>query len=119
MHPNDTKEVSRTWVPVFRDFLRRSLPDLADAPIRASRLCMYCDAFDGDLWIDRHPDRPGVVVAAGGSGHGFKFAPLLGDFIADAVRGGDDPRRNRWRWRPFGVSASEAARYIGPDPVSG
>ncbi|MEE8116240.1 MAG: hypothetical protein V3T28_03945, partial [Gemmatimonadales bacterium] len=46
------------------------------------------------------PERDGLTVASGGSGHGFKFAPVLGAIIADAVVG----RGNRWlarfRWRP-------------------
>ena len=48
---------------------------LGDAPIVHRRVCVYGDSLDGDFWIGR--DRPGLVVAAGGSGHGFKFAPVL------------------------------------------
>ena len=43
------------------------------------------------------PERDGLVVAAGGSGHGFKFAPVLGDIIADGVDGAVVPK---FRWRP-------------------
>jgi hypothetical protein len=42
------------------------------------RLCFYCDTFDGDFWIDKDPERPGPLVSAGGSGHAFKFSPLIG-----------------------------------------
>jgi glycine/D-amino acid oxidase-like deaminating enzyme len=93
-----------------RAFLRDSLPALATAPIRAARVCLYCDTFDGDFWIDHDPDRPGLVVAAGDSGHGFKFAPILGPLIADVV----EHRRNRWasrfRWRSRREDRREAAR---------
>ena len=72
------------------------------------RLCWYCDSPDGDFWIDRHPQHPHVVVAAGGSGHAFKFAPLLGGWIADAVEG-QDPQP-RFRWREAAQQGGEAAR---------
>ena len=71
-----------------------------DAPIVRRRLCLYCDTFDGDFWIDHDPERPGLVVAAGDSGHGFKFAPIIGGLIADVVEG----RPNRWAERFRGGS---------------
>ncbi|HZO15743.1 MAG TPA: FAD-dependent oxidoreductase [Polyangiaceae bacterium] len=98
----------------FRAFLRDSLPSLADAPIEHTRLCLYCDSFDGDFFIDRHPERPGVVVAAGGSGHGFKFAPLLGGIIADAVEGVDNRWAHRFRWRERANERREDARSVTP-----
>ena len=93
-----------------RRFLRESLPDLADAPIVERRLCLYCDTFDGDFWIDRDPDRPGLVVAAGDSGHGFKFAPILGPLIADVVERRSNPWADRFRWRSREHDRREAAR---------
>ena len=97
----------------FREFLRDKLEGLADAPILERRLCLYCDSWDGDLWIDRDPDREGLVVAAGGSGHGFKFAPMLGEIIADVVEGKENPWAWRFRWRTPGKLRTEAARYTG------
>ena len=94
----------------FRAFLARSIPTLADAPKVAERLCLYCDSLDGDLFIDRHPTREGLVVAAGGSGHGFKLAPLLGGWIADAVAGA--PALERFRWRTIDEPRFEAARFV-------
>ncbi len=94
----------------FRAFLRDALPGLADAPLVGARRCLYSDTFDGDFWIDRDPDRPGLVVAAGGSGHAFKFAPLLGNWAADAV---DGRPVERFRWRGRGPDATEAARFDG------
>lgn len=63
----------------FRAFLRDSMPELTGAPLAGSRLCLYCDSIDGDPWITRVPDREGLVVASGGSGHAFKLAPLSAD----------------------------------------
>ena len=69
----------------LREFLSSTFPALADAPIVYSRVCMYCDTNDGHFWIAPDPERPGLIIAAGDSGHGFKFAPVLGEIIADAV----------------------------------
>lgn len=95
----------------FRRFLSESLPALADAPMIFNRLCMYCDTWDGDFWIDRDPDRPGLVVATGGSGHGFKFAPMLGQITADVVEGKANRFAQRFAWRERGPLKTEDARF--------
>jgi glycine/D-amino acid oxidase-like deaminating enzyme len=96
----------------LREFLASTFPSLADAPIVYSRVCMYCDTHDGHFWIARDPEREGLVVAAGDSGHGFKFAPVLGTIIADAVEGKENPLLNKFRWRPEvrAGTATDAAR---------
>ena len=65
--------------------LDASFPALTDAPIVATRCCLYCDTPDEHFWIGRHPEAPGLTVASGDSGHGFKFAPVLGRLIAARV----------------------------------
>jgi glycine/D-amino acid oxidase-like deaminating enzyme len=110
VHPDDDRVVLPSEIEHFREFLRRSLPGLADAPIRSSRLCLYCDTFDGDFWIDRDPSHAGLVVAAGDSGHGFKFAPVLGPLIADVVEERTNPWAHRFRWRRPDRRDTEAAR---------
>jgi glycine/D-amino acid oxidase-like deaminating enzyme len=84
----------------LREFLASTFPSLADAPIVYSRICMYCDTHDGHFWIARDPDRKGLVIAAGDCGHGFKFAPVLGAIIADAVEEKPNPILQKFRWRP-------------------
>ncbi len=84
----------------LREFLASTFPSLTDAPIVDTRVCMYCDTHDGHFWIARDPERQGLVIAAGDSGHGFKFAPVLGEIIADAVEGKDNPLLDKFRWRP-------------------
>jgi len=93
----------------LRAFLVETFPGLASAPIVHRRLCVYCDTLDEHFWIAPDPARPELVVATGGSGHAFKFAPVLGDIIADAVDGAVTPR---FRWRPEVdvVRGEEAAR---------
>ena len=96
-----------------RDFLSHSLPALADAPLHAVKMCVYTDTFDGDFLISRHPGTEGLTVASGGSGHGFKFGPVLGRLIADAVEGIPNPYLDRYAWRSVGDPATEASRYVG------
>jgi len=96
----------------LREFLASTFSSLTDAPIVYTRLCMYCDTHDGHFWIARDPEREGLVIAAGDSGHGFKFAPVLGEIIADAVEGKDNPLLDKFRWRPevHAGSGTDAAR---------
>jgi glycine/D-amino acid oxidase-like deaminating enzyme len=100
----------------LREFLASTFPPLADAPIVYTRVCMYCDTHDGHFWIARDPEREGLVVAAGDSGHGFKFAPVLGEIIADAVEGKDNPLLNKFGWRPEvrAGAGTDAARQLRP-----
>ena len=96
----------------MREFLIDSFPSLADAPIVFTRVCFYCDTKDGDFWIAPDPDREGLTIATGDCGHGFKFAPVLGGIIVDAVEGRVNPK---FRWRPevTAGAAKEAARFQG------
>jgi glycine/D-amino acid oxidase-like deaminating enzyme len=94
----------------FRRFLEWAIPALAQAPRSDARVCYYSDSWDGDFYIDRVPNRPGLVVATGGSGHAFKFAPVLGAMIADALEGVGNPNLTRYRWRQAGSIRTEDAR---------
>jgi glycine/D-amino acid oxidase-like deaminating enzyme len=78
-------EASREFVETCREFLRSSLPALADATLVRSRLCVYNNTPDEDFLIGR--DRSGMVVCTGFSGHGFKFAPIVGRLCAQVVCG--------------------------------
>jgi glycine/D-amino acid oxidase-like deaminating enzyme len=84
----------------LREFLSWAFPALAEAPIVYTRVCMYCETHDGDFWIARDPECEELVIAAGDCGHGFKFAPVLGKIIADAVEGKSNPILEKFRWRP-------------------
>jgi len=98
----------------FRHFVDATFPELRDAPIVKTRLCYYCDTWDMYFYISAVPGRPNLFVATGGSGHAFKFTPVLGDIIADCVEGkanalaGD---RFSWRTPPArNHTAAEPAR---------
>jgi glycine/D-amino acid oxidase-like deaminating enzyme len=102
----------------LREFLLSTFPALADAPIVYSRICMYCDTHDGHFWIARDPERQGLVIAAGDCGHGFKFAPVLGEIIADAVEGKPNPILQKFRWRSDvrAGSGTDVARFNPQTP---
>jgi len=97
----------------LREFLRSTIPALAQAPVVYTRVCMYCDTNDGDFWIALDPERPNLVIATGDCGHGFKFAPVLGEITADALEGKANPLLQKFRWRPEVKSGEtkEAARF--------
>lgn len=110
VHPDEPRQVSPDDEPRFRAFLRDTFPALADAPLISTRLCLYCDTFDGNFWLDHHPQRPGLVVAAGDSGHAFKFAPVLGWLIANVVEENKESTHERFAWRERAAVSGEGAR---------
>jgi sarcosine oxidase len=72
---------------MIRSCLASHLP-AADGPCVAATTCLYTTTPDGDFIIDRMPGNAAVIVASPCSGHGFKFAPVIGEIIADlATRG--------------------------------
>ncbi len=109
--PDGARDVAADQEARFREFLSSSLPAVSGAPARASRLCFYADSWDGDFYIDQVPGYEGLTVATGGSGHAFKFAPLLGDWIADAVEGVENSDLTRFAWRSEAARTTEDARY--------
>ncbi|MBZ0288773.1 MAG: FAD-dependent oxidoreductase, partial [Anaerolineae bacterium] len=116
LHPvEDERVVTEADTQQFRAFLQSTFPTIADAPIVYTRRCLYCDTLDEHFWVDHDPSREGLTVAAGDSGHGFKFTPLWGGWIADAIERKPNPHLDKFRWRTFAADTSgqEAARYHG------
>jgi sarcosine oxidase len=79
---------------LVREFVSRRFPALKDAPIVASEVCQYENTSNGDFLIDRHPERPNVWLVGGGSGHGFKHGPAVGEYVAARIADGKpvDPK---------------------------
>ena len=78
-----------------RHYLARRLPALKDAPVRDARVCQYENTSNGDFLIDLHPEFENVWLVGGGSGHGFKHGPVVGDYVAAGIEGrneGIEPR---------------------------
>ncbi len=72
---------------VLREGIRRYFPD-ADGPTLAMKVCMFANTPDGHFIIDRHPAAENVIVAAGFSGHGFKFCGVVGEIAVDLATEG-------------------------------
>lgn len=91
INPGPTGAAAISPVPAdessFRPALSRYFPD-ADGPLLALRACMYENSPDSHFIIDRHPATPNVILAAGFSGHGFKFASVIGEVLADLSTAG-------------------------------
>ena len=78
-----------------RRCLARRLPELKDAPVTESRVCQYENTSNGDFLIDLHPEFGNVWLVGGGSGHGFKHGPVVGEYVAARIDGskvGIEPR---------------------------
>lgn len=69
-------------IAAARTFITKRFPALKHAPIVESRVCQYENTSNGDFLIDRHPDCENVWLVGGGSGHGFKHGPSLGEYVA-------------------------------------
>lgn len=74
-----------------RGLLRERFPALADAPLLESRVCQYENTRDGHFVIDRQPDAANAWLVGGGSGHGFKLGPAVGERVAAQVLGREEP----------------------------
>jgi glycine/D-amino acid oxidase-like deaminating enzyme len=70
-----------------RRHLARRLPALKDAQVAESRVCQYENTSNGDFLIDRHPEFENVWLVGGGSGHGFKHAPVVSEYVTAGIEG--------------------------------
>jgi glycine/D-amino acid oxidase-like deaminating enzyme len=119
MAPGVEREVTPEHEAALRAFLAGTFPALATAPIVGRRLCVYGDTPDTHFWIARHPERPHVTIATGGSGHAFKFAPELGPLIADVALGIAHPLAGKFGAREAVAERGDAARKTkNGDPSS-
>jgi glycine/D-amino acid oxidase-like deaminating enzyme len=74
-----------------REYVRQRFPALAHSPIVDSRVCQYENTSNGDFLIDRHPSWENVWLVGGGSGHGFKHGPAVGEYVKARITGAADP----------------------------
>jgi len=75
----------------MRKYVARRFPALARQPFVASEVCQYENTSNGDFLIDRHPARRNVWLVGGGSGHGLKHGPMVGQYVAEHLTSGADP----------------------------
>jgi sarcosine oxidase len=91
-------------VDYLRSYLRKHIPQLEHAPVIETRVCQYENTWNGDFLIDRHPQFENVWIAGGGSGHGFKHGPAVGEYLSGRIlrEGPGEPR--------FSLAAKQAAQ---------
>jgi len=82
-----SRVVSEESARKMREYVAKRFPALRDAPIAETRVCQYENTSNGDFMIDRHPEIENVWFAGGGSGHGFKHGPVLGEYVAGQILG--------------------------------
>jgi sarcosine oxidase len=99
-----TRVVEESSVEHLRGYLREHIPQLEHAPALETRVCQYENTWNGDFLIDRHPEMENVWIAGGGSGHGFKHGPALGEYLSARILHGapGEPR--------FSLAAKQTAQ---------
>lgn len=85
------RRVDAEGVARARAFLSVRFPALADAPLIAAEVCQYESTPDDHFILDRHPGAANVWIAGGGSGHGYKMGPAVGELVASLVLDGSGP----------------------------
>lgn len=76
-----------------RDYVEFRFPAMKDAPLIETRVCQYEQTSDSDFIVDRHPQMNNVWLLGGGSGHGFKHGPALGELMADLILKNKKPKK--------------------------
>jgi sarcosine oxidase len=100
------REIQPSDEAPVRSFVSRYMPGL-DGPVALARVCMYTNTPDQHFVVDRHPEFPQVTYAGGFSGHGFKFASVMGEILADlCLEGRTMPEADFLRARRFASSAT-------------
>jgi len=82
---NGERLITPEKLDAARRFVAMRFPALKDAPLVESRVCQYENSPDQNFIIDRHPEASNVWIVGGGSGHGFKHGPAIGEYVARVV----------------------------------
>jgi glycine/D-amino acid oxidase-like deaminating enzyme len=94
--------VSEESLQIARDYMAYRFPGMKDAPLIETRVCQYEQTVDSHFITDRHPAAQNVWLVGGGSGHGFKHGPALGEMVAKLVME-DGEAEHWWRLERFSV----------------
>lgn len=100
--------VVREGLLACRQAVKEMIPWLADIEPTRTRIFWYTDTQNGNFIIDYHPQIAGLFVATGGSGHAFKFLPVLGRCIADRLEGTlNQAYADLWSWPALALASDE------------
>jgi glycine/D-amino acid oxidase-like deaminating enzyme len=93
--------VSDDNLRAVREYMALRFPGMENAPLVETRVCQYEQTVDSHFIIDRHPKSENVWLLGGGSGHGFKHGPVIGEMMSTLVLNDGEPptyfRLDRWR----------------------
>jgi monomeric sarcosine oxidase len=81
------RTVTASGLTAVRRYMSERVPSLKDSPLLEARVCQYENTSSGDFLIDLHPDFENLWLAGGGSGHGFKHGPTVGEYVARMISG--------------------------------
>ena len=95
----DVEEIPEEAMRTIRTFCEENLPDLLEIELERGRLCWYSDSVDNSFLMDYVPNTENLIVVNGGSGHGFKFLPVLGEHVADVLERRDTEYTRLFKWR--------------------
>ena len=108
------------WIPeegeqACRQRIREMVPWLSDRPFESTRICWYTDTPEGDFLVDFHPEYKGLFLATGGSGHAFKFLPVIGEEVVGVLEGKveEGTIRELWKWREKKVEGGQLMQGDG------
>jgi sarcosine oxidase len=97
---NGERVISKETLKRIRKYLALRFPALKNAPLLETRVCQYEQTPDSHFIIDRHPKNENVWLVGGGSGHGFKHGPAIGELMSELIlKGKDSPAF--WRLTRF------------------
>ncbi|KAF7534342.1 hypothetical protein G7054_g6326 [Neopestalotiopsis clavispora] len=109
-HVTSEKETNITTeaLEAIKEFISVNMPELVDLGISSTKLCWYTDSIDNSFVVDFVPGKDRILVCSGGSGHGFKFLPILGRELVQIIEGNSENKvySQMWKWRRSSSSKS-------------
>lgn len=78
---------TESGITALRSYVAERIPSLKHQPILEARVCQYENTSNGDFLIDQHPDFENLWLVGGGSGHGFKHGPAVGEYVTGLLNG--------------------------------
>jgi len=89
---NGERVIGPETLKAVREYVAFRFPALKDAPLVETRVCQYEQTLDSHFVIDRHPENENVWLVGGGSGHGFKHGPAVGEMVAKLILKDREPK---------------------------
>ena len=117
------RRLSDERVAVARRYLERRFPAMAGQPVAEGRVCQYELTADTHFIIDRHPSMDGAWIVGGGSGHGYKHGPAVGEYVSALVVGDAAaaeqlaPPDARFALRPRAAALGMRTAGVAPEPA--